>query len=104
MYQLMKDMRKPLPEARIRAWCQQILQGLAYIHASGYFHRDMKPGRRAYMQLSLSSLEVGSNLLFIMLEKSPRERDSSFSDVLSQMQECICEAVGVRRGLTKECS
>ena len=44
LYQLMKDRTKLMPESRIRSWCHQILQGLAYIHKHGYFHRDMKPG------------------------------------------------------------
>ncbi|DBA88406.1 TPA: hypothetical protein ACH3X2_004898 [Trebouxia sp. C0005] len=43
LYQLMKDRTKLMPESRIRSWCHQILQGLAYIHKHGYFHRDMKP-------------------------------------------------------------
>ena len=44
LYQLIKGRDKLLTEARIRGWCYQILQGLAYIHMHGYFHRDMKPG------------------------------------------------------------
>ncbi|KAL3146842.1 hypothetical protein ABBQ38_014816 [Trebouxia sp. C0009 RCD-2024] len=43
LYQLMKDRTTFMPESRIRSWCHQILQGLAYIHKHGYFHRDMKP-------------------------------------------------------------
>ena len=43
VYQMMKDRDKLLPESRIRNWMYQIMQGLAYIHKSGYFHRDMKP-------------------------------------------------------------
>ena len=44
MYQLMKEQGELIPEARVRAWCFQILQGLAHIHKHGYFHRDLKPG------------------------------------------------------------
>ncbi|MEW5296929.1 MAG: hypothetical protein WDW36_000175 [Sanguina aurantia] len=43
IYQLMKDRDKFFPESRVRNWCYQILQGLAYVHKHGYFHRDMKP-------------------------------------------------------------
>eukprot|EP00967_Tisochrysis_lutea_P128983 scaffold221331_cov19-Tisochrysis_lutea.AAC.1 len=43
---LMKDRDKFFPESRVRNWCYQIIQGLAYIHKHGYFHRDMKPGLR----------------------------------------------------------
>lgn len=35
---------KPFPEARIRLWMFQILQGLDHMHCCGFFHRDMKPG------------------------------------------------------------
>jgi protein kinase len=44
LYQMMKDRDKLFPESRIRTWCFQVFQGLAYIHTHGYFHRDMKPG------------------------------------------------------------
>lgn len=45
LYQLMKDQSESgFHEARIRGWMHQILQGLAYMHKQGYFHRDMKPG------------------------------------------------------------
>lgn len=43
VYQLMKDLKKPLPEVVIRNIIYQTLQGLAYMHRHGYFHRDLKP-------------------------------------------------------------
>ncbi|GAX76513.1 hypothetical protein CEUSTIGMA_g3959.t1 [Chlamydomonas eustigma] len=43
LYQLTKDRDKYFPESRVRNWCYQILQGLAYTHKQGFFHRDMKP-------------------------------------------------------------
>lgn len=43
VYQLMKELRKPLPEVQIRNIIFQTLQGLAYMHRHGYFHRDLKP-------------------------------------------------------------
>ncbi|GIL50354.1 hypothetical protein Vafri_6580 [Volvox africanus] len=43
VYQLTKDRDKFIPESRVRNWCYQIFQGLAYIHKHGFFHRDMKP-------------------------------------------------------------
>jgi len=43
LYQLMKNRDRPFPEQRVRNWMYQILQGLAYMHKQGYFHRDMKP-------------------------------------------------------------
>ena len=45
LYQVMKDRDSLFPEARIRNWMFQILQGLAYMHKHGYFHRDLKPGQ-----------------------------------------------------------
>jgi len=43
LYELMKDRDKLFPEAKIRNFIYQILQGLAYMHKHGFFHRDMKP-------------------------------------------------------------
>ncbi|KFO33786.1 serine/threonine-protein kinase MAK isoform X4 [Fukomys damarensis] len=43
LYQLMKHRNKLFPESVIRNIMCQILQGLAFIHKHGFFHRDMKP-------------------------------------------------------------
>ncbi|KAM4835413.1 serine/threonine-protein kinase MAK isoform 2-T4 [Thomomys bottae] len=43
LYELMKDRNKLFPESVIRNIMYQILQGLAFIHKHGFFHRDMKP-------------------------------------------------------------
>lgn len=43
LYQLMKERNKLFPESVVRNIVFQILQGLSFIHANGYFHRDMKP-------------------------------------------------------------
>nr|GEW05077.1 cyclin-dependent kinase F-4 [Tanacetum cinerariifolium] len=41
--QAMAQQEKPFSETVIRYLCFQILQGLAYMHHKGYFHRDLKP-------------------------------------------------------------
>ncbi|GAB6027811.1 hypothetical protein CHUAL_002041 [Chamberlinius hualienensis] len=44
LYQLMKNRdNKPFPESVIRNIMYQVLQGLAFMHKHGFFHRDMKP-------------------------------------------------------------
>ncbi|CAB4057169.1 ICK [Lepeophtheirus salmonis] len=47
LYQLMKERYdhgdKIFPEYNIRNMIYQVLQGLAFMHKHGYFHRDMKP-------------------------------------------------------------
>lgn len=47
LYQLMKERYesgdKTFPEHMIRTMMYQVLQGLAFMHKHGYFHRDMKP-------------------------------------------------------------
>lgn len=59
LYQLMKDRDKYFPESRIRAWCYQIFQGLAYIHKHGYFHRDMKPENLLVCKDSIKIADFG---------------------------------------------
>ncbi|XP_060720344.1 serine/threonine-protein kinase ICK-like [Tachysurus vachellii] len=43
LYQLMKERTRMFPESAVRNIMYQILQGLAFIHKHGFFHRDMKP-------------------------------------------------------------
>ncbi|KAJ7377270.1 hypothetical protein OS493_030081 [Desmophyllum pertusum] len=43
LYQMMKSRDKLIPESLIRNMIYQVLQGLAFIHKQGFFHRDMKP-------------------------------------------------------------
>lgn len=43
LYQMMKSRDKLIPESVIRNIIYQVLQGLAFIHKHGFFHRDMKP-------------------------------------------------------------
>lgn len=43
LYQLMKERSRFFPESAVRNIMFQILQGLAFIHKHGFFHRDMKP-------------------------------------------------------------
>lgn len=40
----MKEQQKSFSEEEIRGLMTQVLQGLAYVHKNGYFHRDLKPG------------------------------------------------------------
>lgn len=39
LYQMVKDRDKYYAESRVRNWTYQILQGLAFMHKQGYFHR-----------------------------------------------------------------
>lgn len=41
LYQMVKDRDKYFAEPRVRNWCYQILQGLAFMHKQGYFHRHV---------------------------------------------------------------
>ncbi|XP_050721310.1 serine/threonine-protein kinase MAK-like isoform X2 [Eriocheir sinensis] len=43
LYQLMKSREKHFSEPMIKNMVCQVLQGLAFMHRHGYFHRDMKP-------------------------------------------------------------
>ena len=43
LYDLIKDKENPLPETTIKSIIYQTLEGVAYMHKHGFFHRDMKP-------------------------------------------------------------
>jgi len=43
LYEHMKSRVRPLPESKIRNIMFQTMQGLHFVHKTGYFHRDMKP-------------------------------------------------------------
>ncbi|CAE7206336.1 Mak [Symbiodinium microadriaticum] len=43
LYEFMKSRVRPLPESKIRNIMFQTMQGLHFVHKTGYFHRDMKP-------------------------------------------------------------
>eukprot|EP00792_Barthelona_sp_PAP020_P005088 TRINITY_DN2490_c0_g1_i1.p1 TRINITY_DN2490_c0_g1~~TRINITY_DN2490_c0_g1_i1.p1 ORF type:complete len:429 (+),score=76.30 TRINITY_DN2490_c0_g1_i1:48-1334(+) len=43
LYHILKNRDTLLPESQIRNYMYQMLQGLAYMHRYGFFHRDMKP-------------------------------------------------------------
>eukprot|EP00795_Rhopilema_esculentum_P007464 gene7464-13235_t len=43
LYQLMKNRDRLFPESVVRNITYQMLQGVAFMHKNGFFHRDMKP-------------------------------------------------------------
>lgn len=43
LYDLIKDKASYLPESTIKSIIFQTLEGVAYMHKHGFFHRDMKP-------------------------------------------------------------
>lgn len=43
LYELMKNRDRPFQETSIRNIMYQIMQGLAFMHKNGFFHRDVKP-------------------------------------------------------------
>ncbi len=43
VYEIMKDRTTPFDENKVKSIVYQTLQGLAYMHKQGFFHRDMKP-------------------------------------------------------------
>jgi protein kinase len=42
LYECMKKRDRHFPESKIRNICYQMLQGLAFMHKHGFFHRDIK--------------------------------------------------------------
>nr|GEX38280.1 cyclin-dependent kinase F-4-like [Tanacetum cinerariifolium] len=51
---------KPFLETAIRYLCFQILQGLAYMHHKGYFHRDLKPDNLLVNNDAIKIADLGS--------------------------------------------
>lgn len=47
LYDVIRERQVPFSEVDIRNYMVQILQGLAYMHNNGFFHRDLKPGNVA---------------------------------------------------------
>ncbi|CAM6087595.1 unnamed protein product [Calypogeia fissa] len=43
LHQTIRNKGSHFTEAKIRSWCYQLFRALAYMHNSGYFHRDLKP-------------------------------------------------------------
>jgi len=43
VYEVMKKRDRHFPESKIRNMIYQMLQGLAFMHKHGFFHRDVKP-------------------------------------------------------------
>ncbi|XP_011405604.1 PREDICTED: MAPK/MAK/MRK overlapping kinase-like isoform X2 [Amphimedon queenslandica] len=43
IYELIKDRRSYLPEARVRLYTYQLCKSLYHMHRNGIFHRDVKP-------------------------------------------------------------
>ncbi|NXL60779.1 MOK kinase, partial [Chordeiles acutipennis] len=60
IYELIKGMRKPLPEKKIKNYMYQLCTSLDYIHRNGIFHRDVKPENILIKQNTLKLGDFGS--------------------------------------------
>ncbi|NXU49437.1 MOK kinase, partial [Turnix velox] len=60
IYELIKGMRKPLPEKKIKNYMYQLCKSLDYIHRNGIFHRDVKPENIFIKQNTLKLGDFGS--------------------------------------------
>ncbi|NXV16100.1 MOK kinase, partial [Cepphus grylle] len=60
IYELIKGMRKPLSEKKIKNYMYQLCKSLDYIHRNGIFHRDVKPENILIKQNTLKLGDFGS--------------------------------------------
>ncbi|NXY73465.1 MOK kinase, partial [Glareola pratincola] len=60
IYELIKGMRKPLPEKKIKIYMYQLCKSLDYIHRNGIFHRDVKPENILIKKNTLKLGDFGS--------------------------------------------
>ncbi|EIN13762.1 kinase-like protein [Punctularia strigosozonata HHB-11173 SS5] len=73
LYQLIKSRRgRPLAGGLVSSIFRQIISGLHHIHASGYFHRDMKPEN---LLVTTTGLHDYRNLSPHALPGAPPEKD-----------------------------
>jgi len=73
LYDVIRERQVAFCEGDIRNFMVQILQGLAYMHNNGYFHRDLKPGNMACqyytgLMLSLFLLKIIGVFFPVFLE------------------------------------
>ena len=61
VYEVMKDRKSYLPEARVTRWMYQLFQAIQYMHKHHLFHRDVKPENLLIMDDTLKLADLGSS-------------------------------------------